>query len=97
MKKIIFLLVYIGFLSSALSQTRKPLTIDDLTKWNRITGSSISVDGSLAGFVIEPWDGDPVIKLYGSNADEIVTFNSASGLMLTSDSRFMIFIISTIV
>ena len=94
MKRLILLLVCFVFIFSTTAQTKKPLTIDDLNNWNRITERAISWDGSLAGFVIEPWDGDPLIKLYSSDAVEKASFNYASGLNLTTDSRFMIFIIN---
>jgi len=95
MKRLLLLLVCFGFIFSTSAQTKRPLTIDDLNKWNRITARAISWDGSLAGFVIEPWDGDPMIKLYGSNAVEKASFNCSSGLTLTTDSRFMIFTFNT--
>lgn len=75
------------------SQTRRPLTIDDLTGWNRITERAISDNGSLAGFVYEPWVGDPSIKLFDSGGSEKASLPRASGLTITSDSRFMIFTI----
>jgi hypothetical protein len=95
MKRLLLLLICFGFLASTTAQTKKPLTIDDLNSWNRITESAISWDGTLAGFVIEPWDGDPIIKLYNSNADEKASFSCASGIILSTDSRFLIFTIST--
>src|SRR4030042_6511044 len=91
----IILVFCLGFFGSTTAQTKKPLTIDDLNNWNRITESAISWDGTLPGFVIEPWDGDPAIKLYGSNADEKASFSCASGLTLTTDSRYLIFTIKT--
>ncbi len=91
----IILVICLGFFGSTSAQTKKPLTIDDLNSWNRITESAISWDGSLAGFVIEPWDGDPIIKLYDSTAAEKVSFSNASGLTLTTDSRYLIFTIRT--
>lgn len=80
---------------SVSSQTKRSLTIDDLSGWNRITESVISDNGSLCGFVFEPWYGDPVVKLYDSNGSEKAVFPNSSGVKLTSDSRFMIFTIAT--
>ena len=95
MKKLLLLIIISAFTLSALSQTKRALTIDDLSDWNRITESVISDDGSLCGFAFEPWDGDPAIKLYDNKGNEKVSFTYASGIKLTSDSRFMIFTIAT--
>ena len=91
MKKLHLLIIISIFSLPALPQTKRALTIDDLSSWNRITESVISDDGSLCGFTFEPWDGDPVIKLYDNKGNEKVTFTYASGIKLTSDSRFMVF------
>ncbi|MBW6501258.1 MAG: prolyl oligopeptidase family serine peptidase [Bacteroidales bacterium] len=93
MKRCFLFFILVCFSISAASQTRKPLTIDDLTRWNRITERVISDNGSLAGFVYEPWVGDPVIKLFDSKGAEKVSFDCASGVAVTAGSRFMIFTI----
>lgn len=95
MKRTLLLILYLTFCLLASSQTKKSLTIDDLSGWNRITESVISDDGSLCGFVFEPWDGDPVLRLVDNNGSEKASFECASGIKLTSDSRFMIFTIAT--
>jgi len=93
MKKTFLLFCVLAVFTLTKAQTQKSLTIDDLTKWNRITQRAISDDGSLIGFVIEPWDGDPVIRLYDSNAAEKALFTCATGITVTADSRFVIFTI----
>ena len=94
-KKIFLLILISAFVLSLSAQTKRALTIDDLSGWTRITQSVISDDGSLCGFTFEPWDEDPAIKLYDNNGNEKVSFSYASGIKLTSDSRFMIFTIIT--
>jgi len=95
MKNYILTLISLTICLSVLSQTKKALTIDDLSSWNRITENVISDNGSICGFVFEPWDGDPAIKLYDGKGIERKSFPYASGIKLTSDSRFMIFTIAT--
>ena len=53
----------------------------------------ISVDGSHSAFVMEPWDGDSVVKLYDSEAKEKASFQCAAGITFTSDSKFLLFTI----
>jgi dipeptidyl aminopeptidase/acylaminoacyl peptidase len=93
MKRTLLLFIALAFLNITKAQDKKPLTIDDLTGWNRITERAVSDDGSLIGFVIEPWDGDPAVRLYDSNADEKALFTCATGVTVTVDSRFVIFTI----
>ena len=95
MKNYILIIISLTICLSVSSQTKKALTIDDLSDWKRITESVISDNGSICGFVFEPWDGDPVVKLYDSNGSEKASFPYSSGIRLTSDSRFMIFTITT--
>ncbi len=93
MKRTLLLFIALVLFTATKAQTPKPLTIDDLTKWNRITERAISDDGSLVGFVIEPWDGDPAVRLYDSDAAEKASFTCATGVTVTADSRFVIFTI----
>ncbi len=93
MRRYIILLHLAVFLQPVFSQQQKPLTIDDLAKWNRITEKVISHNGELAGFVIEPWEGDPLIELHEIKKDKKTSFRSASGVAFTADSRFMVFTI----
>ena len=93
MKRSFLLPAAIVLCVSLTAQTRKPLSIDDLNKWNRITERAISGDGSHSAFVMEPWEGDPVVKLYNSEAEEKAVFQCAAGITFTSDSRFLLFTI----
>ena len=91
----IVILLFLTLSLTVSSQTKRALTIDDLSAWNRITENIISDDGSFCGFVYEPWDGDPVVRLYDAKGSEKASFPYSSGIRFTSDSRFMIFTITT--
>jgi len=95
MRNSVLMIIFLILSLSLSSQPKRALTIDDLSSWNRITESVISDNGSVCGFVFEPWDGDPVIKLYDNAGTEKTTFPYSSGIKLTCDSRFMIFTITT--
>ena len=91
MKKAILYFLILIQCSVITAQEQVPLTIDDLVKWNRIAERVISDDGSLAAFRTEPTIGDPVVTLYDGKAELKATFNCATGINITGDSRFMIF------
>jgi len=93
MKRLTLIIVLISLFLPALPQEKKALTIDDLLKWNRITEKVISDDGSLTAFKTEPWEGDGVVNLYDKNAVLKASFMYATGINLTSDSRYLIFTI----
>jgi len=89
MKRIFLIFLLVGFALHAVAQEKRPLTIDDLVQWNRITERVISDDGSLMAFKTEPSQGDPVVTLYGEDARLKETFNCATGAKISSDSRFL--------
>lgn len=90
MKRITLLYAAICMFASLPAQIPGELTIADLERWNRITESLISNDGKATAFVLEPWDGDPQVKIYNSNAEEVAAFSFATGISFTSDSEFLI-------
>lgn len=93
MKKTLFLLLILAVSATLRSQELKPLTIDDLVKWNRITEKAISDNGAFAAFKAEPSKGDGVITLYNSQAVKMAEFGCATGLRFTADSKYLIFTI----
>ncbi len=95
MKRLFLLCLLVGFALHAFAQEKKALTIDDLVKWNRITERVISDDGSLMAFKTEPSQGDPVVTLYDGEARQKGTFNCATGIRISPDSRFLFFTIKT--
>ncbi|HOS72895.1 MAG TPA: prolyl oligopeptidase family serine peptidase [Bacteroidales bacterium] len=94
-KNHILTVLFLALSLTVSSQTKRTLTIDDLSEWNRIRENIISDDGSFCAFVYEPWDGDPVARLFDGQGSEKATFPYSSGIRFTSDSRFLIFTITT--
>src|SRR5512133_1633350 len=91
MRRVVLLCLAMLFVQQVLPQGQKALTIDDLTKWNRITEKAVSDDGTLYAFKTEPWTGDPMVKLYDKDAVLKATFDCATGINITADSRFLVF------
>ena len=93
MKRAFYLILILVTVVQASAQEKKTLSIDDLTRWNKITEKVVSDDGSLIAFKTEPSEGDPVVTLYNDNADLVTSFNCATGIQASSDSRFLFFTI----
>jgi hypothetical protein len=87
MKRIILICLILLISKQLFPQEKRPLTFDDIIKWNRITEQAISDDGTLIAFRTEPWTGDPTVTLYDGNALLKASF-SCHGINITADSSF---------
>ena len=94
MKKFVILFSLILLSLSLVSQdSKRPLTFDDILKWNRITEKKISNDGNFVVYKLEPWKGDSELKITGTSGNEIASINCGNKAEITSDSKFVIFTI----
>jgi dipeptidyl aminopeptidase/acylaminoacyl peptidase len=78
----------LGF--SVIAQEKKALTFDDILKWNRITEKTISNNGELVAYKLEPWKGDPVLTLADQNGSTIITHTGGTDLQITENSKYLI-------
>ncbi len=92
MKKLTALicLLIIGLTITA-QQNKKPLTFDDILKWNRITEKEISHDGKIVVYKAEPWKGDPVLKITDKTGNELNTIIGGTNASITYDSKYVVF------
>jgi dipeptidyl aminopeptidase/acylaminoacyl peptidase len=92
MKNFASLLIMLVFGFSVFAQTgKRPLTFDDILKWNRITETVISNNGEFIVYKHEPGKGDPVLKISTPKAEEIASINYGTDAQITSDSKFVVF------
>ena len=70
---------------------KRPLTHDDILKWNRITEKHVSNNGKYVVYKQEPWEGDPVLKITTPGGDQIASVPCASGAKITADSEFLVY------
>ena len=93
MKKIVPTFALYCYLQIVFGHNKKnePLTHDDILKWERITETEISNDGKTIVYKLEPWKGDPTLKITTPKAKEIVSVNCGTNAQITSDSKFVIF------
>ncbi|WP_372652533.1 prolyl oligopeptidase family serine peptidase [Draconibacterium sp.] len=89
-----FFLLFVLVISSASlsAQTEKrPLTFEEILKWNRITETHLSNNGKYVAWKEEPWKGDATLKISTPDAKEIASFNCGNKAQFTADSKFLIF------
>ncbi len=70
---------------------KRPLTHDDILKWERITETVISNNGKYIVYKQEPWKGDPVLKVTTPKAEEILSVKCATNAIITSDSKWLVY------
>lgn len=89
--KQIFWLVCLGAFTPSIAQTTdKPLTVDDLAAWKRITRQAISDDGRWAACESSPWVGDATVTLYKASGEEVTRFEPAAAFAFSASSRYLV-------
>lgn len=92
MKKVLNLVVvfsYLGYAAASFAQETKPaMTFDELAAWNRISEKTISDNGRWIACTIEPWVGNPAVKLYDRKGNETASFAPATGSRFTSTGNY---------
>ncbi|MCL2727892.1 MAG: prolyl oligopeptidase family serine peptidase [Bacteroidales bacterium] len=93
MKKLILSsLLLLCFTAPTWAQSaKKPMTINDVVKWNRITERQIAPDGSFIAVKLEPWQGSTTVKLYDNKGTEIFSADSSSTIHFTKDSQYLLY------
>lgn len=93
MRKIIFVLIANLFVAgvSLAQNTKRPLTFDDILKWNRISETVVANNGKFIVYKQEPWKGDPTLIITTPNAKEIASINCGTDAEITFDSKFVVY------
>lgn len=87
---IILSFIVLGFSFNAQADGKRPLTVDDIVKWNRITDQKISDDGRFISVLVEPWKGTSKASLIDVRGNTVFSLDSAKSAHFTSDSEFLI-------
>lgn len=69
---------------------QRNLTVDDISKWKRISESRISNDGKWIAAKIEPWVGDAMIRLYNAKGEETATITPVSSFEFSNSSTYLL-------
>lgn len=92
MKNAAILISFLFLAGNIFAQsTKKPLTHDDILKWQRITETVISNDGKFIVYKQEPWKGDPTLKITTPKGDEMESIICGTDARITFDSKFVVF------
>ena len=93
MKKLFsFSLITFLIITNLMAQgQKKNLDHDAIEKWNNITQTVISDNGSYVSYKVEPWKGDSEIFLYSNKGALLNSFICATDIRFTGDSRFLLF------
>lgn len=92
MKKIVGLFSFILLSYCVVSQVnKKPLTFDDIIKWNRITQHQISHDGNIVAYKTEPWEGNSLLKIVKNDGTELLSVTGGTNFDIMNDSKFVVF------
>ena len=95
MKKLtIFTFLLILGISLLAQESKRPLTFDDILKWNRITEKMISHDGQTIVYKAEPWKGDTKLYIKNNSGQELISIDCGSKAEITNDSKYVIFTIN---
>ncbi len=96
MKKTALLFILVFYSVFLFAQTeKKPLTHDDILKWERISEKNISNDGKFIVYSQEPWKGDATLKITTPKGEEQASVKCATNAKITADSKFVIFTLKT--
>ncbi|MDD4657233.1 MAG: prolyl oligopeptidase family serine peptidase [Bacteroidales bacterium] len=87
----ILLATTLFLLVGSLSFAQKEITVQDVLKWNRITESVISDNGSYIAVKMEPWKGSSTVKLYNNKGKELFSADSSSNVQFAGGSDFLVF------
>lgn len=70
---------------------KKPMTMEDVIKWSRITEREISPNGSYIAAKLEPWKGSSTVKLYNNKGAELFSADSSWSVSFDSKSKYLIY------
>ena len=92
MKKFTALFLFLLLGNILFAQTEKrPLTFEEILKWNRITETKLSNNGKYIVYKEEPWKGDPVLKITTPKGEQQTSIDCGTDAKITADSKFVIF------
>lgn len=84
-------LVWLGCaLSLTAQESKRAMTLDDLSDWNRITQKVISDNGKWVAAQVEPWVGNPAVQLFNAKGKEVAVFPGAGQPAFTSSGDYLL-------
>ncbi len=87
--------VIIGLLifgQTVLSQSKKPLTLDDYAQWNTIRQTSISPDGGWMSYAYVPNEGDSRLHIRKVDGDTLRTVTNGKQVAFSLDNKWVAYL-----
>ena len=72
------------------TQAQRSITPQDLEKWEKITGRTISDDGRWAALTFTPWRGDSRVELHSTDGKQTTLYTPASNYSFSSTAKYFI-------
>ncbi|MDH6303592.1 dipeptidyl aminopeptidase/acylaminoacyl peptidase [Parabacteroides sp. PF5-5] len=85
---LVALLVFLG--AGVWAQSRRAMTFDDLTGWQRVTERAISDDGVWVACRMEPWIGDAMVHVYNAKGKEVASFQGGEQMKFAASCRYLL-------
>ncbi|MCK5820600.1 MAG: S9 family peptidase [Bacteroidales bacterium] len=85
--------LFLLFVSITINAQERPLTGDDILKWNKITEQRISNDGKYVVYKTQPWKGDPTLYITDSKSNELMKIDCGTRSVITENSKYVVFTI----
>ncbi|HSL70763.1 MAG TPA: hypothetical protein VK864_11015, partial [Longimicrobiales bacterium] len=99
------LVLFLGSLSAQTTQQptstavkaangKKPLTLADYGRWNRIQSTALSDDGKWFAYAYTPNDGDGTLYVRLIDGDKVHSFPRGTGAVFSDDSKWVAFFVT---
>lgn len=71
-------------------QAQRPMTVDDLQSWRRITSQKISNDGRWAACIFSPWKGDAEAQVYSTDGTQVAVYPFGAEVAFSAGSGYVV-------
>lgn len=88
--KAVITCLLISTICSFAQEEKRPLTVEELVNWQRVTQSNLSDDGSFIAVKQEPWKGDATVLLYNKTGKELTRFYPAGDFSFAPSSKYLV-------
>ena len=91
MKQFSLVFLFLSLILPVSGQQKPALDFSVYDSWKSISGQSISKNGQLISYEINPSEGDGILYLYKQNGQKLAQFDRGDGAILSSNNDYLIF------
>lgn len=85
---LILFIIITGTLSGSRLNAQRPIAVEELPYWKRITDRGISDDGKWVSAVVSPWDGDSSVWLFNAKGRQAGDYSPADRVVFSPSSEY---------